>query len=288
MDEPGMGQDAAASALAQPLRWLAFRGAELLLTDAGTLPAGDALSALGCLPLRTQSLGVPADAGAGAGLPCQAAELPADAEPPPGTRFTHLKRLNDVLPDNLRRLAARALELLEWDRAHQFCGACGSATVQPGDAKVRRCTNPACGREHYPRVSPVVIVAVERGDEILLGRSYHFAPGFYSTLAGFVDAGESAEEAIHREIDEEVALRVRNVRYFASQPWPFPHSLMLGFQAEYEAGDIVCAPDEIEHAGFFHVDALPASLPSPSTIAHWLLRDFCRRRGRPWPPQQGG
>lgn len=271
--------DISGDGLASGLRglWLAFRGAELLLSDARTLPAGDVLGALGAAPVRIQALG---DFG---GLPCHAAELPADAEPPAGFAFTHLKRLNDHLPERLRQIAARALELLEWDRAHRFCGACGSPTLQHGDTKVRTCTNPDCRREHYPRVSPVVIVAVERGDEILLGRSHHFAPGFYSTLAGFVDAGESAEEALHRELFEEVALRVRNLRYFASQPWPFPHSLMLGFQADYDSGDIVCAPDEIEHADFFHVDALPASLPGPSTIAHWLLRDFCRRHGRAWP-----
>lgn len=272
-----MKEEPAVLASAQHGSWLAFRGAELLLGNAHTLPEGDALTALGTLPLRVQTLG---EFG---GLRCHAAELAADAEPPQGFAFTHLKRLNDQLPGALRQLAARALELLEWDRAHRFCGACGSPTRQYGDAKVRTCTNPECRREHYPRVSPVVIVAVERGDEILLGRSPHFAPGLYSTLAGFVDAGESTEEAVHREIFEEVALHVRNLRYFASQPWPFPHSLMLGFQAEYESGDIICAPDEIEHADFFHVDALPASLPGPSTIAHWLLRDFCQRRGRSWP-----
>lgn len=288
MDEPKTPHEQLAAA--PHGLWLAFRGAELLLTEAAALPAGDALAALGSAPLRIQSLAPhsPWDWAAcerGA-LPCFCAELASDAEPPPGTRFTHLKRLNDHLPDALRSLAARALELIEWDRAHRFCGACGSPTMQAGEAKVRTCTNPECRREHYPRVSPVVIVAVERGDEILLGRSPHFAPGFYSTLAGFVDAGETAEEAVHREIFEEVALRVRNLRYVASQPWPFPHSLMLGFHADYDSGDIVCAEDEIEHAAFFHVDDLPASLPGRSTIAHWLLRDFCLRRGRQWPAQQ--
>jgi NAD+ diphosphatase len=132
----------------------------------------------------------------------------------------------------------------------------------------------------------VVIVAVERGAEILLGRSPHFPPGLYSTLAGFVDAGESAEQAVHREIFEETGLYIRAPRYFSSQAWPFPHALMLGYQAEYAGGDIVCAPGEIEDARFFHVDALPPLFPIRYAMANQLLRDFCLRHGRSWPPAQ--
>ena len=127
-------------------------------------------------------------------------------------------------------------------------------------------------------------MAVERGAEILLGRSPHCPPGLYSTLAGFVDAGESAEQAVHREIHEETGLRIGRLRYFASQPWPFPHALMLGYQAEYEAGEIICAPDEIEDARFFHVDALPAVFPTRYAMATRLRRDFGRRPGRRGPP----
>lgn len=257
--------------------WLGFRGHELLLTDSLEPPTGDALSALCSLPRRVLQIGEHL------GLPCFAAELPPEATAPAGSTFTPLRRLNEQLPHALQRLAARGLELLEWDRTHQFCGACGSPTRPAEGAMVRRCANPDCRREHYPRVSPVVIMAVEDGERILLGRSPHFAPGLYSTLAGFVDAGESAEEAIEREIFEETALKVRRIRYFASQPWPFPHSLMLGFQADYAGGEIRCAPGEIEDAAFFPVDALPAVLPGPSTIAHWLIRDFCQRHGREMP-----
>jgi NAD+ diphosphatase len=257
--------------------WFAFRGRELLLSAAGALPEGGGLEALGTLPLGVQFLGE-LD-----GRRCYGAELAADAAPPAGAAFCDLKRLLDRLPPRTVALAGRALELIEWDRAHRFCGACGAPTVQPDDRKVRICTNARCRREHYPRISPVVIVAVERGEEILLGRSPHFPPGVYSALAGFVDAGETAEEAVHREVFEETRVRIRNLRYFASQPWPFPHSLMLGYQADYEAGDIVCAADELEDAAFFHVDRLPAAFPSRATIAHWLLRDFCRRHGRSLP-----
>lgn len=279
--KPAAPADRAVSALsggAGAASCFIFRGHQLLVSAAGGLPAA-ARRHLGALPpLRVfEFLGH-------AGEPCLVAELARECEPPPGHRFEHLKALLDTLPAATRSAAARALELLEFDRTHRFCGSCGAPTALATQPIARRCTNPDCGREHYPRVSPVVIVAVERGEEILLGRSPHFPPGLYSTLAGFVDAGESAEQAVHREIHEETRLQVRNLRYFASQPWPFPHSLMLGYQAEYAGGDIVCAPAEIEDARFFHVDALPPVFPMRYAMANQLLRDFCRRHGRPWPP----
>lgn len=253
--------------------WFVFRGSELLLTEAGQLPAGRPAAALGAAW----------QVGDYDGRPCYGAALADEAGLPGDHLFCHLKKLLDRWPEALGHLAGRALELIEWERGHRFCGACGAPTEQRGSAIVRSCSNPDCRREHYPRVSPVVIVAVERGPEILLGRSPHFLPGMYSTLAGFVDAGESAEAAVHREIFEESGLEIANLRYFASQPWPFPHNLMLGFQADYAGGEIRIAADELEDAAFFHVDRLPAVLPKPSTIAHWLIRDFCRRHGRDFP-----
>lgn len=259
---------------------LVFRGHQLLVAADGTLapPPGGWLAATD--PLRTLDIG---DAD---GQAWRVVELDREQAPPSGHAFHHLKSLLDTLPAATRSLAARALELLEFDRSHRFCGQCGApTTLATRPAMMRRCSNPDCGREHYPRVSPVVIVAVERGAEILLGRSPHFPPGLYSALAGFVDAGESAEQAVHREIHEETGLRIARLRYFASQPWPFPHALMLGYQADYAGGDIVCAPDEIEDARFFHVDALPAVFPTRYAMANLLLADFCQRHGRPWPPQ---
>ncbi len=258
---------------------LVFRGHQLLVDERGGL-ARSPYRWLASLPPRCAL-----DFLAPEGQPWAVIEVDRALEPPPGHEFRHLKTLLDTLPPATRSLAARALELLEFDRAHRFCGACGAPTVlHTRPSPMRRCTNTDCGREHYPRVSPVVIVAVERGPEILLGRSPHFPPGLYSALAGFVDAGESAEQAVHREILEETGLRIGNLRYFASQAWPFPHALMLGYQAEYEGGEILCAPDEIEDARFFHIDALPAVFPTRYAMANLLLRDFCLRHGRPWPP----
>jgi len=255
--------------------WFVLRGREVLLDADGGIPCGACplVPAVG----RVQRLGE-LD-----GLPCYAVDLPGDAAAPAGAVFVDPKPQLDRLTQCAGSMLARALEIAEWDRSHRFCGACGAPTVQRGAAIARVCTNEACRREHFPRVSPVVIVAVERGEEILLGRSHHFPPGLYSVLAGFVDAGESAEEAAHREIFEETRLQIGDLRYFASQPWPFPHSLMLGYQARYVSGEIVCAPDEIEDAAFFRFDRLPSAFPLRATVAHWLIRDFCRRHGRNWP-----
>ena len=125
-----------------------------------------------------------------------------------------------------------------------------------------------------------VVVAVERGEEILLARSPHFPRGIYSVLAGFVEPGESAEECVRREVHEETGVHVTDVRYFASQPWPFPHSLMLGFTARYAGGTVRPAAGEIEDAAFFHVDALPKTFAGRTSISQWLLEDFRRRLGR--------
>jgi NAD+ diphosphatase len=137
---------------------------------------------------------------------------------------------------------------------------------------------PGCGQLHFPRVAPAVIVLVQRGREILLGRSPHFSPGVYSTLAGFVEPGESLEECVHREIAEEVGVRVTDLRYFGSQPHPFPNSLMVGFVADWLEGEIQIDPREIEDARWFDRESLP-ELPHPMSIARALIEDFVRRTG---------
>lgn len=130
-----------------------------------------------------------------------------------------------------------------------------------------------CRVINYPRLSPSIIVLVTRGDEMLLARNANWPTNMYSTLAGFVEPGESIEQTVHREVMEEVGLRVRNLRYFGSQSWPFPNSLMLGFHAEYEGGDIVCQPDEIADAQWFSKDTLPQT-PPKTAISGWLIDEF--------------
>jgi NAD+ diphosphatase len=201
---------------------------------------------------------------------------------------SHLKSLLDSLPATTLAASPRARSSCSSSTVRTASAAqCGAPTAlsHPDPRGTRRCSAADCGREHYPRVSPVVIVAVERGSEILLGRSPHFPPGLYSALAGFVDAGESAEQAVHREIHEETGLRIGALRYFASQAWPFPHALMLGYQAEYEG-----RRDRLRALARSRTRASSTSMrcravfPSRYAMANQLLRDFCLRHGRPWPP----
>jgi NAD+ diphosphatase len=166
-------------------------------------------------------------------------------------------------------LAGRAAQVLEWDRTHRFCGVCGTPTERLAHERSRRC--PSCGHTAYPRISPAMMALVWRPGELLLARAPHFIPGMYSALAGFVEPGETLEECVAREVAEEVGVRVKNLRYFGSQSWPFPHSLMVAFTAEWDGGEIVPQPDEIEDAGWYPFDALPG-IPPRFSIAGYLIR----------------
>jgi NAD+ diphosphatase len=206
-----------------------------------------------------------------------ASELADELELAEETRAHDLIALYGRLSEPLHALAGRAVQIVDWARTHRFCGACGTKT-EPS-TKARSLVCPACKLEAFPRLSPAIIVAIERGDEILLARSPHFPKGIYSVLAGFVDPGESVEQAVVREVYEEVGLRIRNVRYFSSQPWPYPNSLMLGFQADYESGEIVPQEGEIEEAAFYRFDAMPKMFPGRLSISQWLIADFLARHG---------
>ena len=253
-----------------PVLCFVFRKRELLVTGDHGLPAIHVLEEAGIESVRSQYLGQLGD------QLCHSVELPADVDPPSGMRFHDLRALYGRLDEALHALAGRAVQVMEWDRTHQFCGACGKPTVPSKTDRSRSC--PDCGVPQYPRLSPAMIVSVERGPEILLARSPHFPPGIYSTLAGFVEPGESAEEAVAREVLEESGIHVKNVRYFGSQPWPYPNSLMLGFTAEYASGEIVLEDDEIEDARWFHADDMPNFFPGRMSISQWLIHDFLDRK----------
>ncbi|MBL8350290.1 MAG: NAD(+) diphosphatase [Burkholderiaceae bacterium] len=202
-----------------------------------------------------------------AGQDCWALALP---EPPPGWRRLPLRAAMLALDATLAALAGRASQVLEWDRSHRHCGVCGTPTeLQPGE-RARIC--PACQHSAYPRLSPAMMALVWRPGELLLARSPHYAAGMYSALAGFVEAGESLEDCVHREVAEEVAVRVTELRYYGSQSWPFPHSLMIAFTARWAGGEIVAQAGEIEHAQWFALDALP-NIPPRLSIAGHLIRD---------------
>jgi NAD+ diphosphatase len=248
--------------------WWVFRESGLLVheTDTGTtLPHTEEIGALGIDPVRTQYLGT-----LGAHH-CFAVEVAKETEPPPEMRFEGLRALYGRLPDDLFFLAGRAIQIIAWDRTHQYCGQCGTRTVYH---KVDRATEcPHCGLVNYPRIAPAVIVAVERGDELLLARNANFPAAFFSVLAGFVEAGESLEETVRRELREEVSIEVTEIRYFGSQSWPFPNSLMVGFTAQYASGEICVDTNEVAEAAWFRYDAIPRVPPSLS-IARKLIDAF--------------
>jgi NAD+ diphosphatase len=205
------------------------------------------------------------------GKACFAVEVANDRIDPlrhiEGSLFTLLGRVSD----GVFSAYGRAMQMLSWRNDHQFCGRCGQQTRLADSGKALACTS--CEHSCYPRLSPCVIVAVTRGDRLLLAAAKGRRAAFYSTLAGFIEPGESAEEAVLREVREEVGIAVNNVRYFCSQPWPFPSQLMLGFYADYAGGDFVLAPNEIEDAGWYSRDELPP-IPPRASISGQLIHGF--------------
>lgn len=266
-----------------PAWHLAFSGPRLLVVEDGEavrVPDAEELAAaLGGDPDGLRGAEVPLPPAVG--RPCHAYDLPAVFEPPPGYALHGLRALFQRIPAEIFRAAGTALQKVEWLRTHGFCSRCGHATRRHAVHQAMEC--PACGHLHFPRLSPAVIVLVERGDEMLLARSPHFPEGMYSTLAGFVEPGESLEEAVHREIREEAGVEVTDLRYFGSQPWPFPHSLMIGFLARWAGGEIRVDGSEVVDAAWFTPERLPPRLPSGLSIARALVDDFLRRRDRASP-----
>ena len=211
------------------------------------------------------------------GIDCWAFTL---KEPPPGFKRMPLRAAMMQFGDPLMGVAGRAAQVLEWDRAHRFCGACGTPTELQVRERSRKC--PACGHTAYPRLSPAIMVLVWREGEVLLARSPHYVPGVYSALAGFVEAGESLEQCLHREVAEEVGVQVKDLRYYGSQSWPFPHSLMVAYTAQWVSGEIIKQPDEIEDANWYALDALP-KIPPRFSISGHLIRDTVVAMGGPEP-----
>lgn len=213
------------------------------------------------------------DAGA---MSAMAAQTSGRWDPKPGVAAVGLRAVLPLLPEPSLTLALTAAHFARWRRTSRYCGVCGSPTARSPRHQAMVCGS--CGHLSFPKVSPAVIVQVTRGREILLGRSRRHPQGSYSVLAGFVDPGESLEDAVRREIEEESGVRVSNIRYFGSQPWPFPDSLMVGFTAVYAGGDLRNEDDELEDVDWFAADTLPPVPPSYS-IARALIDDFASRNG---------
>jgi len=207
------------------------------------------------------------------GIPCYAADVEHLPEIP-GSEPTPLRTIFQLAGAEVFALAGRATQLLDWQNNHRFCGKCGTPTTIKSSELAMHC--PACGLLAYPRISPAVMVLVRDGDKLLLARSPHFKPGVYSALAGFVEPGETLEECAAREVREEVGIEITKLRYFHSQPWPFPNSLMVAFFADYAGGTITPDPNEIEAADWFPLDALPI-LPEPISISRRLIDAACQQ-----------
>lgn len=258
----------------EPAWWFAFQGKKLLVyleSSSISIPCLIDFKELGLTPLSQYYLGRLDD------RHCYAVELAEETTPPTGMSFEGLRQGYGRLDEDLFWIAARAVQIVNWGKTHQFCGQCGTPTKTSSVERAKEC--PICGLLHFPRLSPAIIVLVERGQELLLARSRHFLPGMYSVLAGFVEPGETLEEAVVREVKEEVGLTVKEIKYFGSQPWPFPHSLMIGFTAKYAGGEISLQDPEIEDAGWFTADNLP-TLPGKISIARKLIDRFAEKEKR--------
>jgi NAD+ diphosphatase len=240
--------------------WFAFCDDELLVVGDGpaTVPSG-------AVPpgevLRTRYLG------AFAGRPCFAVEI-APAQVPTGMRFAGLRALYGRFDPELFELAGLAFQIQHWDRRYQHCPQCrGPLSAKPRE-RAKRCQS--CAADFFPPVTPATITLVHDGSRVLMTRQAHFPPGMFGLVAGFVEPGETLEACVRREVREETALEVDEVRYFGSQPWPFPHQLMIGFFARYAGGELQVDATELEHAQWFDVSELPR-LPPKISIARALL-----------------
>jgi NAD+ diphosphatase len=211
------------------------------------------------------------------GRHCYAVDVAKETTAPKGMVFEDLRQVYGVMDEDLFLVAGRAAQIIHWDRTHQYCGRCGARTKIHSTERARKC--PQCGLLHFPRLDPAIIVLVERGSEMLLARSRRFSTPIYSVLAGFVEPGETLEEAVIREVNEETGIGVKDIRYFWSQSWPFPHSLMIGFTATYASGQISIGDGENIDADWFTADNLP-SLPSKMSIARKLIDWFLEKQGK--------
>lgn len=255
--------------------WFAFQEGRLLMffdEYGAMIPQARNFAELGIAHGRSHYLGRLQ------GQPCFAVSIAPDAQIPEGFYLQELRKLASEVDPQLFMLAGRARQILDWDHDHQFCSRCGAGTVDHPSDRAKTCTR--CGYTQYPRITPCIIVLVTRGYEVLLARSPHFPPGVYSTLAGFVEPGETLEMAVHREVFEETGVRITNLRYLDSQPWPFPHSLMVGFHADYAGGDIRVDGVEIEHADWWPVNALP-KVPPYGSLARHLIDTYIEQFNRP-------
>lgn len=216
---------------------------------------------------------IPVDAGFGDDSALYAVVLKSLPDTMSGAVPVSVRRLLMERGFDAFSLVGRASQWVNWFRCHQFCGSCGSPTQARNNGGLLHCVS--CETDYYPRISPCVIVLVTDGDRILLARSSRHGSTYFSCLAGFIEPGETAEEAVSREVYEETGIQIKNIRYVKSQPWPFPSQLMLGFYADYAGGELNPCPEELAEAGWFDVGRLPP-IPAPAiSVAGQLIEGYC-------------
>lgn len=249
--------------------FLVWDDALLVKTKGGEISVPLAANVASCFTLDTLQY-----IGQLGGTDCYVATSDLSENAPTGFAFSKLRQMFGLLDSKVYQMALRALHIGNWLKNNRFCGRCGGQMRPSRQELAMRCSS--CGYIVYPRISPAIIVAISKGSEILLARSNRFPPGRYSVIAGFLEAGETLEECVKREIKEEVGLEVHSIRYFGSQPWPFPDSEMIAFTAEYMSGAITIDHDEIVAAGWFSADKLP-DIPPKDSIARRLIDAFVER-----------
>lgn len=254
-------------------RWLIFQNNSVLIIhhdDKYELPGINQIIELKPLLIREHLLGVFDE------TEIYCAEISAELLFGAPIELLPFRKVLDRLGDDWFTVASKAFTVINWDRNHQFCGRCSSPTEHLSSGFERTCT--VCDLHFYPRISPSIIVLIHRDDEILMARSPHFPPGAYGLIAGFIEAGENIEDAVHREIYEEIGIHVNKLEYFGSQVWPFPDALMIGFFAEYHSGSLNIDTTEIEAAGWYRYDQLPGRPSSKISIASRMLDHFIETR----------
>jgi NAD+ diphosphatase len=259
-----------------PALWFAFQRGAILVSNAesAALPCCCTLEEHGVAAVRSHYLGLLGE------QHCYAAEIDEAQPLPAGWAPLGLRDLFGMVDSTLAALSGRALQILDWERNHQFCSRCGTPMRARTDERARAC--PSCRFTSYPPVSPAVMVLITRGRELLLARKAVWPAGRYSAIAGFVEPGEMLEDTVVRETREEVGVEVGELRYFGSQPWPFPHSLMVAFTAEYAGGPVRPDGVEIEEAAWFDAEALPRLPPSVS-ISRRLITTVAAQLARQYP-----
>jgi NAD+ diphosphatase len=271
------------------LRSLIADGPAAVLLDLADIPSGHRNS--GSLILLGRFGGAPMFA--------YEVEGGSEAAVPKGARFEELRTVAALMPADQAGLLGYARAMIHWRRMHRHCGRCGAETLPGKAGHVVVCTNPTCRHEQFPRIDPAIIVLISDGPRVLLGRQASWPPGRYSTIAGFVEPGESLEDAVVREVAEETGVKVDQVDYHSSQPWPFPSSLMLGFTARASTHEVILEDQELEDARWFtrsDIESGTPRLPPPLSISyrlieHWFdaasdrpLKDLMTPA--PWPAQR--